>query len=282
MSETISTDIVVIYHGQCRDGLSAAYAAWKKFGDRATYLPRTNQTPPPEGLSNKEIYILDYSYPKEDLDTLAAHNKSVVVIDHHQSARDAVTAFPQNRFDESHSGAMLSWTYFHPDTPPPRLFRYIEEHDLWKSTLPHSGEIAAAIGQYPLAFDAWDELMKLGEGETSFATLVAEGAVLRTYIDRHVAELASFAEPVSFEGHHVYAVNCARPFRSAVGNLLATQHPPFAIVWYRYDGTFHLSLRSIGDFDVAALAEKYGGGGHRNAASAQFTSLSDLPFQFLS
>ena len=33
-------DIVVIYHDQCRDGLGAAYAAWKKFGDEAGLLPR--------------------------------------------------------------------------------------------------------------------------------------------------------------------------------------------------------------------------------------------------
>ena len=31
--------IVVIYHGRCRDGFAAAYAAWKKFGDKASYLP---------------------------------------------------------------------------------------------------------------------------------------------------------------------------------------------------------------------------------------------------
>ena len=29
-------NIVVIYHADCRDGFGAAYAAWKKFGDRAT------------------------------------------------------------------------------------------------------------------------------------------------------------------------------------------------------------------------------------------------------
>ena len=30
--------IVVIYHDQCRDGFGAAYAAWKKFGDDASYI----------------------------------------------------------------------------------------------------------------------------------------------------------------------------------------------------------------------------------------------------
>lgn len=273
-------DIVVIYHGNCRDGLSAAYAAWKKFGDAATYIPRKTQQEPPKGLSGKELYILDYSYPRATLDALVRDTRSVVVIDHHQSAKEAVTAYPENIFDGAHSGATLSWTYFHPGTPMPRIFPYIEEHDLWKSELPESAAVAAAIGEYPFTFEAWDELVKTVETDAGFAKLVEHGRILRAYLDKHVAELAGFAEPVTFEGHAVYAVNCARPFRSAVGNLLATEHPPFSIVWYRYEGAFHLSLRSVGDFDVAQIAERYGGGGHRNAASIRCARFEDIPFAF--
>jgi len=280
MESPILTNIVVIYHGNCRDGLSAAYAAWKKFGDTATYIPRKTQAEPPAGLEDKEVYILDYSFPQETLSALIEANISVVVIDHHQSAKEAVTAYPQNIFDDSHSGAILAWEYFHPNTPAPRIFAYIEEHDLWKSTLPESPAVAAAIGEYPFTFEAWEELVTSAETEEGFAKLVEHGHVLRTYIDKHVAELASFAEPVIFEGHTVYAVNCARPFRSAVGALLATEHPPFSIVWYHADGAFHLSLRSTGDFDVGAIAVKYGGGGHRNAAGINIAQFEDLPFSF--
>lgn len=280
MSETGIKGIVVIYHADCRDGFSAAWAAWKKFGERATYVGRKTQLGPPEGLEDKEIYILDYSYSKETIETLAAKNRSVTVIDHHQTAEPAVTAFPQNVFDQSHSGATLSLTYFHPDAPMPKLLLYIEEHDLWKNTLPHSGEIAAIIGEYPMTFETWDELARLFEDEVSFGKLVEKGAILRAYIDKHVTELASYAELVTFEDHEVYAVNCARPYRSAVGNLLAEKHPPFAVVWYHYEGAFHISLRSIGDFDVAKIAEKYGGGGHRNASSFRCETWNDIPFQF--
>ena len=280
MSETSFKNIVIIYHTDCRDGFGAAWAAWKKFGDSATYIPRKTQLSPPEGLANKEIYILDYSYSKETLDELVARNRSVTVIDHHQTAETAVTSFPNNVFDNAHSGATLSWKHFHPDAPMPKLLLYIEEHDLWKNTLPHSGEIAAIIGEYPFTFEIWDELARLFANEKSFEKLVEKGAIVRTHIDKHVAELASFAELVTFEGQSVYAVNCARPYRSAVGNVLAERHPPFAIVWYHDDGAFHISLRSIGDFDVAKIAEKYGGGGHKNAAGFQVQKWDAIPFQF--
>ena len=35
------------------------------------------------------------------------------------------------------------------------------------------------------------------------------------------------------------------------------------------------SLRSIGDYDVSAIARQFGGGGHRNAASFE-VGMSDL------
>ena len=63
-------DIVVIYHDQCRDGLGAAYAAWKKFGENASYIPRKTQDPVPEGLEDKEIYIVVYSYSLPELQVL--------------------------------------------------------------------------------------------------------------------------------------------------------------------------------------------------------------------
>lgn len=170
--------------------------------------------------------------------------------------------------------------HFHPQTPMPRLFLYIEEHDLWKNTLPHSGEMAAIIGEYEHTFETWGKLVALFENETSFHTLAEHGAILRRYIDRHVQELAEYAELVTFEGHTVYAVNCARPYRSALGNLLAERHPPFAIVWYYYDGAVHISLRSVGGFDVAVIAEKYGGGGHKAASGFQCNSFAELPFHF--
>ncbi len=54
-----------------------------------------------------------------------------------------------------------------------------------------------------------------------------------------------------------------------------------AIVYYRYDGKVHCSLRSNGDVDVRTMAEKYGGGGHKNASSIRVDSFEELPFTFL-
>jgi len=39
------------------------------------------------------------------------------------------------------------------------------------------------------------------------------------------------------------------------------------MIWRQLEGRIKISLRSSGDYDVALLAAKFGGGGHRNAAA---------------
>jgi uncharacterized protein len=144
MNESLK-DIVVIYHAQCRDGFGSAYAAWTQFGDTASYIPRKTQDPVLEGLTDKELYIVDYSYPLPVLEKLIAQNKSVVVIDHHESAKEAVTHFKQNIFDTNHSGAVLTWQYFHPHEPVPKLLLYIEDQDLWRNSMEHGREFGRGL-----------------------------------------------------------------------------------------------------------------------------------------
>ena len=278
--------IVVIYHDQCRDGFGAAYAAWKKFGDDASYIPRKTQDGVPEGLEHKEIYIVDYSYNKEQLDELTKQNKSVVVIDHHATSEAAVTSFRHNVFDMDHSGAVLAWQYFHPNTEVPKLLLYIEDHDLWRFKMEHNREFGAALGEYNQDFETWDKLVGNLSDRDDFSKFISHGAALAGFEDKIVDKLLTFKEKVLFEGHEIYAVNCSRLYRSIVANKLSVLNgqeggKEMAIVYYRYDGWVHCSLRSIGDVDVRTLAEKYGGGGHKNAASIRVDSFNELPFTFI-
>lgn len=279
-------DIVVIYHAECSDGFGAAYAAWKKFGDSASYLPRKTQDPVPEGLTGKEIYIVDYSYKKPYLDKLMAENKSVVVIDHHESAESAVRSFSQNVFDKEHSGAVLSWMYFHPDTPVPKLLLHVEDHDLWRFRMEHHREFGAALGEYSRDFETWDQLNDNFENKELFDSFLRHGAVIAGFEDKLIEKILTFREKVLFEGFPVYAVNAERIYRSILGHKLAVINKeegrePFGIVYYRYDGMVHCSLRGNDGFDVRTLAEKHGGGGHKTAASIRVPDWNSLPFKYL-
>ncbi len=280
-------DIVIIYHAECRDGFGAAYAAWKKFGDTASYLPWREHETPPEGLINKTIYVVDFSFRQPALQQLVDTNQSVVIIDHHQTAEADVRAYPQNIFDNNHSGAVLAWQYFHPDTEMPELLRYVEDHDLWRFALPENREYNVALGQYDMTFAAWDALIThLAESEANRVNFIAKGALIAKFEDKLVETIMRTRERILFEGHEVWAINAERIYRSILGNQLAelnetTEGLPLGIVYYHSNGGVNISLRSKGDVDVATIAEKYGGGGHMHAASIKVASFSELPFTFV-
>lgn len=286
MDEKNLKKIVVIYHAQCRDGFGGAFSAWKKLGDSASYIPQRTQSVPPPGLTDKEIYIIDYSYDRKTLEKLREVNDSVVVIDHHKSSGADVQAFSENIFDLTHSGAVLAWKYFHPNTPVPTLLRYIEDHDLWKFELDDTRAVGAALGEYETNFGTWDTLVEEFEQEEFRTKLIAHGTIISTFEDKLVDSMLVFAERVTFEDKEMYALNASRIYRSILGNKLAEKNKleggvPCGIVYYRYGGNVHISLRSSGDFDVSAIAQQYGGGGHKNAASIKVPDFKSLPFTFI-
>ena len=90
---------LVIYHANCTDGFGAAFAAWLKLGDNAEYLPMDylkNTDGVAEfhervkidcSISERDVYILDFSLPKVVMDWLFAHARRVVWLDHHATSR---------------------------------------------------------------------------------------------------------------------------------------------------------------------------------------------------
>lgn len=284
--ENILKDIVVVYHGDCTDGFGAAYAAWKKFGDTATYIPLKTQVEITIDFTVKEVYVVDYSFNAEVDARVRSEAKSLVVIDHHQTAKDVVTAHPQNVFDQGHSGAVLAWQYFHPDTPVPELLSYIEDHDIWKFTLPDNLEFNAALGQYERSFEIWDELVSNLNNAEFRASFIETGRTINHFEESLIEDLLKYKERAHFEGHDIWVLNVSRIYRSILGHKLAKLNKseggvPLAIVYYHNGGAVHLSLRSEGEIDVAEIAQKYGGGGHKHAASIRVDSFKDLPFKFI-
>ena len=64
---------------------------------------------------------------------------------------------PNTLFDMNHSGARLSWDFFHPGKLPPKFINYIEDRDLWKWELPSSKEFSAAFVMVPFKFEEYEK-----------------------------------------------------------------------------------------------------------------------------
>lgn len=272
-------DIVVIYHKNCQDGFGAAWAAWRKFGDAASYVPALDRESYPEGVGNKEVYIVDFCFGESVTKELLQKNNKVVVLDHHMSSKELVESLPEHVYSDTDSGAKITWKYFHPDIPVPQLIEYISDGDTWAHALPDYKEIEGYIHIHELEFSTFDQLAE--ELEKSRDSVIEKGKVLNKQFDNLVQEHMEKAMLVEFEGYEVYAVNASSFLRSELGHRLAIEKGPFSMV-YRYErDTLKISLRGDGSIDCTKLAEKYGGGGHHDAAALVMKNKNPLPFKMV-
>lgn len=179
---------------------------------------------------------------------------------------------------------------------PPWLVCYTEDRDMWKWELEKSREINAALRSYPLDFELWD---RLSTESYVLSRLMNEGCgILRReaqLIDAAVghAREIEFADKRICEncggrGHYddesqdecgacngsgeletVYKVLCvnATCLVSDTAGKLA-EGRPFGVVYFDLaNGKRIYSLRSKPDgLNVAEIAARRGGGGHRHAA----------------
>jgi uncharacterized protein len=268
---------LVIYHKKCPDGFGAAYAAWRKYGDDAEYLPAAHGAYPTLDelkVDGREVYIVDFSFPRATLEEMAARAKSVVILDHHKSAAADLAGFPGAVFDMNKSGARMAWEYFHPDAPVPGLLAYIEDRDLWRWSMEKTAPMMMYLDTLPLDFRVWDDLV-LSERSSRWEEHLEAGKYMGQKFQSMVRAVAETAEPVCFCGHHGHKVNIgtAHELVSDVGNQLVDENGTFALLWYISKGKLRVSMRSkAGGLDVSEMAAKFGGGGHA-AASAFVLSL---------
>lgn len=269
--------IAILYHGGCPDGFGGAYAAWKKFGDAADYIPAKYGQPIPEGMEGKDLFFIDFCYPQDVMDAIAKTAKSVTVLDHHEGAHEVAMKFP-GIFDPSRSGATIAWSYFHPSVPVPTLLHYVEDSDRYVFKLPDSRAIIAYAYAQKFTFEDWDRLAKEFEDEGTRATLIEKGKIYAEHFAILTEQIANKAVLVSFEGFECYLASGANMFTSDVGNRLATLKPPLGIIVNLYGDVLHVSLRSDSSLDVSAIARKYGGNGHPQASAFLLSWGDQLPW----
>jgi len=254
---------IVIYHAACLDGFTAAWAAYRCFGETDTEYVAASYGDAPPSVYGRDVYIVDFSYSRIVLLAMKRDAASLLVLDHHKTAAEALAGLDYATFDMNRSGAGITWDEMH-DTARPWLVDYVEDRDLWRFKLPDSKEINAWIGACRRdSFADWDALVA-----TPIDKVITKGAAVRTYIDRYVHEMSEQARTVNFEGYDVPMVNAPYICISELVGRLA-QDAPFAVGWFqRRDGRYAYSLRSRepDGFDVSELAKHFGGGGHRHSA----------------
>lgn len=256
---------ICIYHGNCADGFAAAWVVRKALREEPfiDFHAGVYQDPPPD-VTGKDVLLVDFSYKRPILEEMIEKAASVVVLDHHKTAKEelhnlrgAITVFDMNR-----SGARIAWDYFFGDQQPPKLLLHIEDRDLWRFELPRTREVQAAVFSYPYDFAVWDDLMFCDLEE-----LVQEGKGIERKHFKDIGELVQVVtRRITIGGYNVPIANLPYTMTSDAGHLLAQGEPFAGCYWDTPEGRV-FSLRSTDKgLDVSEIAKQYGGGGHRNAA----------------
>jgi uncharacterized protein len=283
---------LVIYHANCFDGFTAAWAAWNRFQCEVDFHAATHGEPPPD-VTGRDVFILDFCYPRATLEAMANAAHFVVVLDHHKTAQEALAGVMEPLpffdaedlrlgarveradsrpplfalFDMNRSGAGIAWDFFFPDKARPALVSHVEDRDLWRFAMKGTREVQAALSAHPFDFWTWSEFATTLRGASGRERILAEGAAILRKHDRDVAQLvATLQRRVRIRGHEVWAANIPFLYTSDAGNLMAVGAPFAACYWDTPDGRVW-SLRSDENgADVAAIAQTFGGGGHKHAA----------------
>ena len=270
--------ILILYHKNCPDGFGAAWAAWKKFDDKAEYLAIEHSAPAPNNLKDrKEIYMVDFCYNKPVMEELLKINQNITVIDHHISAKDTVKLAKNYFYALNHSGSVLSWIYFH-KKPIPRILKHIEDIDLWKFKLPFTREIMAALELEGFNFKKWNKIASYLEDSKKRKKYIENGKVLMGYRNKLIERIVNGAEKVNFEKQKAYVAN-SPVLISEIGNSIVRNKKTIGIIWFRKSGKIIISLRSDGKTDVSKIAVKYGGGGHKAASGFAWDIKKPFPWK---
>ena len=252
-----------IYHRNCLDGKAAAAVVLRHAPD-AELLPMQYGEAPPT-VEKREVYVVDFALALEAMRALKAQSTTLTWIDHHASSAPMQPRLGFGHVDITTCGAMLAWRVLCPGEPIPAILPFIEDKDLWRWQLPDSRAVAAGLtvtfGGMKLEgiLDADPAAMAvigrplLAKQAERVALAVRRGLVVENAYQIPGLRLLAVANrhDINEIGEHA----CLPPGQGGLGFDLC-------VIFYRKaDGIWVHSMRSNG-VDCAAIAERYGGGGH--------------------
>ncbi len=263
------------YHDDLDGRCAAAIVLRAEGGGRFVAADYRKPIPLLPVATGETVVVVDYLPAPESMESLRRHADRLIWIDHHASslANDEYGGL-EGRREDGRAACELTWEFFYPQQPVPRAVSLTADRDVW--TWRYGEETASfyegmrLLPHHPEA-PVWRKL--LANNRSTMETILRDGRVCRRY---QLAVATEFIEKYGFEttldGYRCYAANL-NLFGSEV---FGERFDRYAIcVCFVYDGNrYNVTLYSK-HADVLPIAERYGGGGHRQAAGF---SCDRLPF----
>lgn len=289
---------IVLYHSDCTDGFTAAFLMhlyFKETEQEYELVPAKYNKPIEKDLTNKNVYIVDFSFEPKIVAGFANSAKSIVLLDHHLSAakqyggygifKDYFGDIFENvcpidiRIQEEYSGAGLVYNYLReleteharlPFLHNPRIKDFVEavqDYDLWRFALEDTKIYHELIQMLPRKIESWEEVF-IDESDEAFYERLD---ISQHHYDakQNMAErFASKHQIIELCGHRIPIVNSPAVFADRVCEMLYQEYP-FAISFVASSEELYCSLRSKRGhgIDVSEIAQLFGGGGHKHSSA---------------
>lgn len=292
--------ITILYHRNCQDGTMAGFLLWNylRHSQPDSFIDCIDVTygEDPPDIRDSNIYIVDFCYDKENIMKLLQNNKTLSVLDHHESAANIYGGYGIHTVNAAGKTAMI---HLQLELSGCQLvLNFIkqcfkaeacEDSQYDKCINDRLDTVVRHIGQRDRWIFESDDTMiyyemlkaiKFDDFETYYKILFEETEeefnkrfeVAKNYYDikENLAQkFSNLFSLINFCGYKdIPIVNVPSDFNSRVGEILYKRGFPFAIMFCLNNKKVYFSLRSDkeSNVNVEEICKKYGGGGHINAA----------------
>lgn len=264
---------LIIYHGHCPDGFTAAWAAAEHLqSDFELHAGQYGKAPPLDLARGKNVLVVDFSYPREQCEELRSVANSIRIFDHHKTAESALAGLDYAMFDMERSGAGITWDELHASERP-WVVDYVEDRDLWRFDLPDSRAVSLFVRCCPHDLARWSEMAALPLG-----AVLEQARGCERYLEHYVQDAAGRSWVSTLFGNRCAVVNLTYTGVSDVLHELLTRHGvDVALGWHVSPSrSIACSLRSTVAVDCSEIARAFGGGGHATASGFVLPSMLEL------
>lgn len=214
------------------------------------------------------LIISDLGIKPETAELVDAYEGGKVLLDHHVSNKWLADEYEWAQINEHVCGTYAVYEYF---GEIPEKFGdfvlHVDDYDRWVHKYPKSKELNRLL--YIVGIKRFEERFlsnpSIEFDETERLLLELEDEA----IDNYVLKVDSGMRVYTTIGDKRFGIGFAERFHSEVAHELLDRREldAIALIDINYK---KVSFRSKPDFDVGSIAERLGGGGHKNAAGATF------------
>lgn len=278
----MNQDPLIIHHQGCSDGICGALILWLGLGRKGELMEAQYGDDPPldRWLKDREVWIVDFSYPRDVLERMNAAASKLTVLDHHRTAQQNCEGLEYCTFDMEKCGARLAYIAMIESgmlqNEKPELVdllgiivSYVEDRDLWRWELDNSREVSAWLASWPRTLEDW--VRHVLRGFADMRNVVQSGAAILRSNKKMARAMSHNAYKSRYRSDpkspmlKAMVVNAPVLHSEVCEMLLEDGDSDFAVAWRLTPKGYIYNLRSK-TVDVSEIAKGWGGGGHAQAA----------------